>query len=245
MTAWKDYQRDARDLFRELGMTADNDVTVTGVRTTHAIDVLVDFEHVGLSLRWLVECKFWKERVSKLHVLGLRAIVDDVGADRGILLSERGFQSGAIEAAASTNITLTTLAALRADAKRHFLQAHLNSFPKRLEYLRARYWSVPKSEREERGLRPEGPASGYEGGSVLMITADVVVSALANSLPPGGTFGSQFLSVFDKEIEDQSDAADWIETVLDDLEARLDDVTRQPRVGLLTMFDRIRYNPSE
>jgi hypothetical protein len=37
-------------------------------------------------------------------VLALRQIVTDVGADRGILLSEKGFQSGAVEAATLTNV---------------------------------------------------------------------------------------------------------------------------------------------
>lgn len=217
MSGWKDYQRSARDLFIELGMTAANDVTIKGVRTTHAIDVLVDFEHAGISLRWLVECKFWRTRVSKLHVLGLRTIVDDTGADRGILLSEEGFQSGALEGATNTNITLSTLGALRADAKRHLLNDRLSNFAKRLEKLRSRYWSIPRPEREARWLRPEGPTFGYSGDSVLRVTTDVLMSALADSLPPDGTYGSQFLSTFDQEIENQEQAADWIDTVLDDL----------------------------
>jgi hypothetical protein len=63
-----------------------------------------------------VECKHWKEPVSKLHVLALRAIVTDVGADKGILLSEAGFQSGAIEASNLTNVQVATLADLRRTA---------------------------------------------------------------------------------------------------------------------------------
>src|SRR5215469_13423487 len=35
----------------------------------------------------------------KLHVLALREIVTDFGTDRGILVSESGFQAGAVEAA--------------------------------------------------------------------------------------------------------------------------------------------------
>jgi len=53
------------------------------------------------------------KKVTKLHVLALREIVADVGADRGILLSEAGFQSGAIEAAKLTNVHVTSLARLR------------------------------------------------------------------------------------------------------------------------------------
>ena len=89
--AWKEYQEEAASFFRSLGLDASTDVTVEGVRTTHDIDVLVKSHHVGFEITWLVECKHWKTPVSKLHVLALREIVADVGADRGILLSEAGF----------------------------------------------------------------------------------------------------------------------------------------------------------
>jgi hypothetical protein len=46
----------------------------------------------------------WKSRISKAHVLVLREIVSDIGADRGILLAEHGAQSGAREAAVLTNV---------------------------------------------------------------------------------------------------------------------------------------------
>jgi restriction system protein len=98
-SSWRAYQESAAAFFRTLGLTAETDVRLTGVRTSHDIDVVVKSVHVGFEITWLVECKYWRTPVSKLHVLGLRQIVLEVGADRGILLSESGFQAGAIEAA--------------------------------------------------------------------------------------------------------------------------------------------------
>ena len=69
--AWKEYQEEATSFFRSLGLDASTDVTVDGVRTTHDIDVLVKSHHVGFEITWVVECKHWKTRVSKLHVLGV------------------------------------------------------------------------------------------------------------------------------------------------------------------------------
>ena len=46
--------------------------------------------------------------MDKEKVLALQAIVADAGAHRGFLLSESGFQSGAITSARTSNITLTT-----------------------------------------------------------------------------------------------------------------------------------------
>ncbi|SDW80113.1 restriction endonuclease [Nitrosomonas communis] len=104
MKTWKKYQEDAAGYFRSIGLNASTDATIKGVRTSHDVDVLVTSYYVGFEITWVVECKQWKTPVNKLHVLGLREIVSDVGADRGILLSESGFQSGAIEAANLTNI---------------------------------------------------------------------------------------------------------------------------------------------
>lgn len=113
MTAWRDYQEEAAAFFRSIGLTAETDATVLGVRTSHDVDVLVKSHHFGFEVTWIVECKQWKSPVSKLHVLGLREIVSDVGVDRGILLSEAGFQRGAKEAAELTNVQVTSLAEMR------------------------------------------------------------------------------------------------------------------------------------
>ncbi len=92
--SWQDYQEEVARFFRDLGLEAVTDFTVPGVRTTHDVDVFVKSHHVGFDVVWIVECKHWARSVTKLHVLALREIVTDVGADRGILLSEAGFDNG-------------------------------------------------------------------------------------------------------------------------------------------------------
>src|SRR5690349_12216101 len=115
-TDWSDYQEEAASLFRSMGLDATTNETLTGVRTKHDIDVVVRSHHAGFEITWLVECKHWNSRVKKLHVLALREIVSDTGADRGILLAEAGFQSGAVEAANLTNVRVTSLENLRTTA---------------------------------------------------------------------------------------------------------------------------------
>ncbi len=96
MADWAHYQEETAEFFRSIGLEANTNVTIRGVRTSHDVDVVVRSNHVGFDLLWLVECKYWKTPVSKLHVLALREIVSDIGADRGILMAERGFQSGVL-----------------------------------------------------------------------------------------------------------------------------------------------------
>ena len=129
MKDWKRYQEDAALYFRSLGLNASTDVTVNGVRTNH------------------VECKHWKTAVSKLHVLALREIVADVGADRGILLSESGFQSGAIEAANLTNVQVTSIGELRETAGESINAMRLRDLFDRVGICKDRYWEIPKKER--------------------------------------------------------------------------------------------------
>ena len=105
---WRDYQEKVAVLFRNLGCIAETDLAVQGARAKHNIDVWVTFNQFGLVNKWLIECKYWKSRVSKEKVLALKSIVEDVGADRGILVGETGFQQGAFDSANTSNILLTT-----------------------------------------------------------------------------------------------------------------------------------------
>jgi restriction system protein len=165
--AWRSYQEKAAEFFRELGMTAVTDATVDGVRTTHDVDVLVTFKHGGLDLKWIVECKDWNSRVPKSHVLTLRGIVQEVGADRGILLAEGGFQSGALEAAENSNVSLTSIASLRTMASDALNQQKILAFPFRIAQAHRDYWSISKTDRIELGIRTDTDDRGYLGQLVL------------------------------------------------------------------------------
>lgn len=236
---WHAYQVKVANFFQDLGMTASTDARIQGVRTSHDIDVLVEFEHAGLSLVWLVECKYWKRRVSKDHILTLRTIVEDTGADRGFVLSESGFQSGAREATHKANVTLASLGELRGEAQEHLLKARLNALPERLARDYRTYWDIPKGEREARGLRPESFAGGYSGALVLTVASDMLISTLAGLFPPPIGHAQEYTLVYDSPVNSLSQAVTWIERVLDDLEMRLDHdrsvVSHQP---LPTVLDR-------
>ncbi|MCA1360814.1 restriction endonuclease [Bradyrhizobium sp. IC3069] len=146
MGAWKQYQEHAAALFRELGCEATTDLEVQGVRGKHLVDVSVRFSRFGLHLHWIIECKFWKSAIPKEKVLALKSIVEDVGADRGILVSESGHQSGAIEAARLTNITLISLEGLRSAARADLLVLGLADIQKRAARMRDYVFSLRDDE---------------------------------------------------------------------------------------------------
>lgn len=120
MAAWHDYQERSAYYFHLLGMDVTVDEHLIGVRGEHDADVVVRTCEAGIKQIWIVECKLWRRRVGKLHVNALASVVQDVGADKGILLSESGFQSGAVKQASCSNITLTSLSELTAECCIHW-----------------------------------------------------------------------------------------------------------------------------
>ena len=139
MEEWEQYQHQAAGLLRELGFTAEVDASLTEANgAVHAIDVAARRAVVGVDVLWIVECKYRGRPVSMGMVRELRSLVIDLGADRGLLMSESGFQSGAIRTARQKNITLTSLADLRADAADEILAARVTVAEKRLMDLALR-----------------------------------------------------------------------------------------------------------
>src|SRR5690606_26903617 len=116
---------------------------------------LVKSKFLGQNILWIIEAKQWNRKVSKLHVLALRTIIADIGADRGFIISDKGFQSGAIEAAKDSNISLITFNEIIKETE-HYIQAEiLQAYVKRLVLLETRYWSHSKTIRKQYGLRGE------------------------------------------------------------------------------------------
>ena len=113
---WREYQQAAASFFANLGMDVEVEAALQGARASHAVDVAVRFKAFGDDQLWLVECKLWTTTVPKEKVLALQSLLDDLGADRGFLLSEGGFQSGAVTAARLSRITLSSIGDLRQNA---------------------------------------------------------------------------------------------------------------------------------
>jgi restriction system protein len=181
--SWQQYQDEAAKFFQDLGLEAVTDFTVQGVRTTHDVDVFVRSHHVGFDVVWIVECKHWATPVTKLHVLALREIVADLGADRGILLSESGFQSGAIEAANLTNVHVTSLVDLRGTASAEITAMRLKEIFDRIEACRERYWNIPKEARIGSGLRPDVGEVGYSSVQLIEFSSELIKRAFRGSYP--------------------------------------------------------------
>ena len=152
---WYDFQEEICTHFKSLGFDAETNKTIEGVRTNHDIDIYVKTKFLGQNLKWIIEAKKWKSKVNKLQVFGLITIVNEIGADKGFIISENGFQKGAIEAIKNTNITLLTFEELKTLTIEYTHSEQLKSYEKRIENIYERYFTHSKKVRKKYGLRGE------------------------------------------------------------------------------------------
>lgn len=104
---WKELQDDVALLLNQSGYRAVSPCTIDTVRGKVEVDVLVESPD-ELVKRIVCECKFWNSSLPKEKVHAFRTVVQDSGASLGLLISQAGFQSGAIEAANLSNVRLMT-----------------------------------------------------------------------------------------------------------------------------------------
>ncbi len=105
---WQELEILTRDILRECSMEADCQVSINLLRGQASVDVLAKDRVDGITHVIICECKNWSDAIPQAVVHGFRTVMHDAGANRGYIISKAGFQSGAIEAAKSTNVELVT-----------------------------------------------------------------------------------------------------------------------------------------
>jgi hypothetical protein len=111
--------------------------------------VYVEGSYLGIAFVWIIECKSWKTNVPKEKVAALFAIIQDVGADRAFLLSEKGFQSGALRMGESSNITLTSLADLACTVGDRHIAARVASLHLRIHNVLTKLRGLKKARYDD------------------------------------------------------------------------------------------------
>jgi hypothetical protein len=135
---WYQYQEQTADFFRNLGAKVETNKKVKGIRGSHNIDVYIEFSLWGQKIIWICECKLWKTSIPKDKVLTLYQIVQDIGADKGMLFSESGFQSGAINSTKNTNISLLNVEELKNVVSEELIESLIIRSIKKFNDLKAR-----------------------------------------------------------------------------------------------------------
>ncbi|WP_109013659.1 restriction endonuclease [Klebsiella pneumoniae] len=176
-TDWYNFQEDICEHFKNLGANAKTNVTVEGVRGISNIDVVVESKYLGTDFKWFVEAKYWNSNVTKEIVHAFFTVLQNTGADRGFIISKKGFQSGAIEATKHTNISLYTLDEFKKKTN-HLVQSNiLKSFLNRAILTSTRYWGHTKKTRIKYELRYEmfDDREILSCAVILIIVTDLII----------------------------------------------------------------------
>jgi hypothetical protein len=105
---WKDFERFVHDMYAEdERLEVEHDIIVTGksgarrqidVRFTHYVK-----DHTYITV---VECKRWKEPVTRERIDILAATIEETDAVKGVMFTTTGYEAGAQQYAAAKNIDL-------------------------------------------------------------------------------------------------------------------------------------------
>jgi hypothetical protein len=216
-TDWKDLQIKVKEIYESLGCDAKEDINVQGIRTKHQIDVFAVFNFGGQVYRTIIECKYWNSRVKKGQVGTLLGVIADIGAEKGVIVSKKGFQSGAREFARYTNISLVSYDELVRDSEHFINKFKLESAIKRLEKMEnpfTKFYDLMTDEAEK------SDAWWYPNleGSLLLGVISILKHKIEHietiTYPAGFIFGSLYLRPGVKEVKkfakNQSEYTDLI-----------------------------------
>lgn len=105
---WQKLQSLVCKAFEEMGCYAEIEKNIELVRGKKEIDVYVEDTIDNITFKILIECKNWKENIHQDVIHSFRTIVSDSGANKGIIIVKKGFQSGSLEASNKTPLELLT-----------------------------------------------------------------------------------------------------------------------------------------
>lgn len=101
---WQDLQTGVQRIFRNVGLRADVEVDLETPRGSVNVDVLaVDVRSVD-KIRYIVECKNWGSAVPQSVVHSFTTVMQETGANIGLIISKHGLQQGAKRYTQNTNI---------------------------------------------------------------------------------------------------------------------------------------------
>lgn len=114
---WKTYESITKYIYETLG--SKTGVKVLGYGSNckivgksgvyHQIDILTSHSDGIHSYRTAIECKYWKEKISKETVMKISNILEDTNIEKGVIVSKNGFTKDGAEFAKYKNISLVEL----------------------------------------------------------------------------------------------------------------------------------------
>ncbi len=100
---WKDYEKEIYDQFQEMYPTAEitYDAKVLGrySKIDRQVDILIEDYAAGECITIMVDAKFFGKNIDVKEVESFIGMMQDVGADKGLLITQQGYSKAAINRA--------------------------------------------------------------------------------------------------------------------------------------------------
>lgn len=139
---WIDLQNKVAYIFKSCGYDVKTPMKIKTARGEVEVDVYAYAESLGI--RVIVECKLWKRKLSQDIIYSFRSIVNDSGVNKGIIVSKRGFQSGAYNNARFTNIELLTWDEFVDKYQEHYLKSMVRKY----QCIKSKLYRLSSDKRE-------------------------------------------------------------------------------------------------
>lgn len=192
---WQDLEAQAAQILGECGYHVEVQKNVKLARGDANIDVWAD-EQASPPNIIVVECKHWATPATKNVVHGFRTVVGDSGANMGLIVSSAGFQDGAVEAAAYSNVRLLDWSQFQEMFVHRWFRQHFSptladeadALHEYTEPINSRIFrkadALPEPRREEfKALREQHAPLAYTNFAFHPIVLEHRLSSVADAIP--------------------------------------------------------------
>lgn len=103
---WQDLQNKVAEILTGCNFKTEVFKTIVSVRGKVEIDVYAEDTISIPNSIYIIECKNWNTKVPQEKIHAFNTVVQNIGANHGLVISKSGFQPGAFEASKNTNLML-------------------------------------------------------------------------------------------------------------------------------------------
>lgn len=100
---WKDYEKDIyqqfKDMYPKAEITYDAKVLGRYSKVERQVDILIEDYAAGESITIMVDAKFFGKNIDVKDVESFIGMMQDIGADKGLLITQKGYSKAAISRA--------------------------------------------------------------------------------------------------------------------------------------------------
>ena len=128
---WKDLQVKVGRILTQCNFDVSIEKKIQSIRSVVEIDVYAEELIDDRVYKILVECKMWKYSIPQHVIHSMRTVVNDIGANKGYIITTSNFQKGAIHSVENTNVELITWKEFQ---KKYFKSWYITFFSRELHF---------------------------------------------------------------------------------------------------------------